>query len=408
MATITLRLTKNALLTNKEVDDNFENINNQLEEVDANTTTIIENVGDLSLLDTTVKDTIVASINEVRGVAVEAANVDWSNVTITGGNISGTNWLGNDIEFDKLIGVQAQSDILDAISLAPPTEDHIFVADGTEWGTSSIHDVLNLGNMSLQDDSEVLVTNLIATDTVTANVFIGDGGLLSNIASGSGSGMFNTSISNVKGYAITTVTTGNALVLPSDVGFRYVIHSIQVINIGSGNANVTASILGDGYVDDITISDDVPIPVNSGAEILRRPKVMQPGNYIRMSATENNTLHATITYEVTNDENLFGQGIDIISSDVYFDLLNATEAAVIESVLISNDSSGDEDVMCSVVWANASNVIQGYYCYNIIVPTGATIELLDAPKYIPKGYKIRVSSGTANRAEAIVAGKYIV
>ena len=88
------------------------------------------------------------------------------------------------------------------------------------------------------------------------------------------------------------------------------------------------------------------------------------------------------------------------------DLYTATGNAVIQSVLLSNDD-GVNDVKARVVWTDGSDSIQGYYCYDLIIPADATVEVLEQPKYLASGFKIRVYANAGNRLEAIVAGRLI-
>jgi len=80
---------------------------------------------------------------------------------------------------------------------------------------------------------------------------------------------------------------------------------------------------------------------------------------------------------------------------------------VIESVLLSNDDAGALDVKASVVWTDAADAIQGYFTFDLIVPNDATIEVLEQPKFLPSGFKVRVLANQANRLEAIIAGKTV-
>jgi hypothetical protein len=73
---------------------------------------------------------------------------------------------------------------------------------------------------------------------------------------------------------------------------------------------------------------------------------------------------------------------------------------------LSNDD-GVNDVKARVVWTNAANAIQGYYCFDLIVPADATVEILEQAKYLPSGFKIRVYANVGNRLEAMVAGRLI-
>lgn len=86
MATLVLRTVKGSPLTNAEVDGNFSNINSEVAVVNSN-------VGILSNLTTSAKSNLVAAINEI-------ASESTTNVTITGGTVSGTvitnsTWNGN-------------------------------------------------------------------------------------------------------------------------------------------------------------------------------------------------------------------------------------------------------------------------------------------------------------------------
>jgi hypothetical protein len=83
MATLVLRTVKGSPLTNSEVDGNFSNINTEVGVVYNTANTINSNVGVLSNLTTTAKANLVAAINEI-------ASESTTNVSISGGTISGT------------------------------------------------------------------------------------------------------------------------------------------------------------------------------------------------------------------------------------------------------------------------------------------------------------------------------
>jgi hypothetical protein len=221
-------------------------------------------------------------------------------------------------------------------------------------------------------------------------------------AGGAGGGDFNTAIANAVGFAPTT-TLRNAFVAAATSGKRYVIRSIHVSNITTANATITGQFDGTTYANN-SYSFTVPVPVGSAVELLKRPKVLQPSDKIKMQASADSSLHATIAFEVITGTSHFGAGVDVTSDATFTDLYTATGAAVVESVLLSNDD-GTYDVKARVVWTDGSNNIQGYYCYDLIVPADSTVEVLDAPKHIPSGYKVRVYANVGNRLEAMIAGK---
>lgn len=221
---------------------------------------------------------------------------------------------------------------------------------------------------------------------------------------GSGSGNFNTAINNAVGYALTDGLL-SAATMPSTASTRYVIHSIHVTNIDAIQGNVTGQFNGTNMTN-IAFVNTVPVPAGSAVELLKKPKVLYPSATIDLQQESGaGNLHATITYETVSGTSHFGAGIDITGADTYQDLVTASGNGVIESILLVNDN-GALDVKATVVWTNGSDTIQGYFVYDYIVPADATVEILDAPKFIQSGFKVRVKANQANRLEALIAGKY--
>jgi hypothetical protein len=220
---------------------------------------------------------------------------------------------------------------------------------------------------------------------------------------GGGSGSFNTAISSATGYAITD-SLAAAFTAPATAGLRYIVHSIHITNIGVVSADVTGEFTGTTYAN-TTFATTVPVPVGSSVELLKKPKIMQPSDAINLLASVTTTLHATIVIEESDETEYFGAGLDLTTYEMAT-LHTATANSIIESVLLSNDD-GVFDVKVDVVWTNAADAIQGYFAYELIVPADATIEVLEQPKYLSNGFKIRVSANQPDRVEAIVAGKAI-
>jgi hypothetical protein len=225
-------------------------------------------------------------------------------------------------------------------------------------------------------------------------------------AAGGGSGLFNTSISSAASVAAAT-TEANVYAAASTAGLRYIIHSIHVTNIdGAASADVTAQIKGTTYSSS-TLANTIPVPGGTSVELLKKPKVLQPSDYITINASSNSTIHATATIEAVTGTTLFGGGIDLTSAGAYSDLHTATANSVIESLLVTNDD-GISDVKVRAVYTDGSNNIQGYYAYDLTVPADASVEILEQPKFLQNGYKVRIYANQANRVEAIIAGKVIV
>jgi len=227
---------------------------------------------------------------------------------------------------------------------------------------------------------------------ITTITFTSSGG------GGGGSGQFNTGITSAVGYAITT--TMSPAYTASDT---VIIHSIHVTNIdGVNSADVSGQLYGE-----YSIAYTVPVPPGSSVELLKQPKVLNTGDVLDLQASADNDLHATITLEPKlGDLTYIGVGTDITSAATYTDLWVATSDAVIQGILLSNDD-GSADVKANVVWTDAGNNIVGYYAYELTVPADATVEILEQPKFLPNGYKVKVQGNQANRLEAILSARTI-
>ena len=247
----------------------------------------------------------------------------------------------------------------------------------------------------------------VGTDAGTAGQVLASNGSAvywANVASG-GSGQFNTSLSNSVGFAANS-TLSAAFTAPITAGLRYVVYSIHVTNIGGANTTINGEFSGTTYAN-VSFATLVPVPADSAVELLKMPKIMQPSDILRLGVGDNVALHATITYETQTDAKFFGVGVDITSDATYTDLYTASSGAcVLQSLLLANDD-GVNDVKARVVWTDGSNNIQGYYCYDLIVPADSTIEVLEQAKFLASGYKVRVYANVGNRLEAILAGKVI-
>jgi hypothetical protein len=246
-------------------------------------------------------------------------------------------------------------------------------------------------------------TARLATGTANSTTFLrGDQTWSTPPASLPGGELFNINVSAAIGYAANT-TMSAAFTAPATAGLEYVVHSIQVTNIGSANAAVSGEFSGTTYAN-TSFALTVPVPRESAVELLKMPKVMQPNDILRLQANAASTLHAYITYETISSTVYFGSGVDVTADATYTDLYIATGNSVITSVLLANDD-GVNDVKARVVWTNSFDIIQGYLCFDMIVPADATVELLEKVKYLSNGHKIKVYANVGGRLEAIIAGK---
>jgi hypothetical protein len=242
------------------------------------------------------------------------------------------------------------------------------------------------------------ISSGIVTATSGIVTYYGDGQYLEGIAAG-GSGQFNTGITSSLGYAVT-----DSMATAYTASDAVVVHSIHVTNI---DGEASADISGQLYSGQYSIAHTVPVPAGSSVELLKQPKILNTGETIQLQANTSGDLHATITVEEkTGDTTYIGVGVDITSAATYTDLWTATANSVLQGILLANDD-GTADVKARVVWTDGSNNIQGYYAYDLTIPADATVEILEQPKYLPSGYKVRVYANQADRLEAILSARTI-
>ena len=318
-----------------------------------------------------------------------------------------------------------------------------------------------IGTTTLSD-TFIVQTNQGATACVRLQV--DNNGLQINGAAftgggGGGSGQFNTSISNQIGYSVTdklfdptgttgaltntsyivvgtTATTGVAAVMPSTTGTRYVVHSIHITNTAASDAEITGRIdHTQGYggtatslgslIDHVSFfASRLPVPSGSAVELMKKPQVLNPNDWIRLQATTpqggtgvNGALTAFIVYESSTDWAYTGNGYNLPSTSpttVYTSAMNTTTntvtatsyPSVLESVRVTNYSN-IADYRVTVSWTNSLGIVQSYLAYNMLVPAFATVELLEKPKRITAGDLIRATPEAPNVLSIQVSGKLI-
>ena len=226
-------------------------------------------------------------------------------------------------------------------------------------------------------------------------------------AGGGGSGLFNSSITSSNNY-LATNTLSNAIVFST----QSILHSVYITNIdtvGSANIGVTATILGGGT--NAPMLFNMPLPYRSSFEALKKPKVVNAGDAIQIQGLENgvganNDVHATIVYEEITSGTYTGINSNIATPYANVDIFTAASASIIESVMVSSTNNLG-NIPITVTITNASNVIQGYMAYTLLVPVGATIELCEKPRRIASGHKIQAYTNSANAIAIFVAAKAV-
>lgn len=285
--------------------------------------------------------------------------------------------------------------------------------DLTSCGISSVNDVYSAGIITATGGFNLGISSAgtsITSGPLTTLNFVGSGhtfavaGTTVDISisgggggGGGGSGQFNTGISSAIGYPVTT-SMATAYTATDAV----VVHSVHITNIdGTSSADISGQMYAGAY----SIAHTVPVPAGSSVEMLKQPKVLNTGETLQLQASATGDLHATISLEPQTGSSAFiGVGTDITAAATYTDLYTASADTVLQGILLANDD-GANDVKATVVWTDSGNTIVGYFAYEMVIPADATVEILEQPKFLPSGYKVRVQANQADRLEAILSAK---
>lgn len=285
----------------------------------------------------------------------------------------------------------AASDNLDLTGCNITSAGIITATGGFNLGISSAGTSITSGPLTTLNFVGSGHTFAVAGTTVDISISGGGGG------GGGGSGQFNTGISSAIGYPVTT-SMATAYTATDAV----VVHSVHITNIdGSSSADISGQMYAGAY----SIAHTVPVPAGSSVEMLKQPKVLNTGETLQLQASATGDLHATISLEPQTGSSAFiGVGTDITAAATYTDLYTASADTVLQGILLANDD-GTNDVKATVVWTDSGNTIVGYFAYEMVIPADATVEILEQPKFLPSGYKVRVQANQADRLEAILSAK---
>ncbi len=285
----------------------------------------------------------------------------------------------------------AASDNLDLTGCNITSAGIITATGGFNLGISSAGTSITSGPLTTLNFVGSGHTFAVTGTTVDISISGGGGG------GGGGSGQFNTGISSAIGYPVTT-SMATAYTATDAV----VVHSVHITNIdGSSSADISGQMYAGAY----SIAHTVPVPAGSSVEMLKQPKVLNTGETLQLQASATGDLHATISLEPQTGSSAFiGVGTDITAATTYTDLYTAAADTVLQGILLANDE-GSNDVKATVVWTDSGNTIVGYFAYEMVIPADATVEILEQPKFLPSGYKVRVQANEADRLEAILSAK---
>lgn len=233
-------------------------------------------------------------------------------------------------------------------------------------------------------------------------------------ATGFNQGPFNIGITTAAYFSVTE-TLDSAVGFASTSGYRYLIHSIHLVNTSAGAVGVTARMDYSGGTNTF-MGNQIPIESGGALELLTQPIVANPSDILRLQGFNDNgdpvsgAIDAFISYQpIYGDSDYVGVGYTITSTQTgYAHTLytSTTYPTVIQSLRVCNISTiSDHNV--SLDWANSLDTRRVYIAYNLTVPQNSTIEIFDMPKNIYVGDKIRINVGVSSVIFTQFSGKLI-
>lgn len=285
--------------------------------------------------------------------------------------VNGTFTLDNETGILKASSGTVTSDAgindLDDVSISSPSADEVLAYDGTNW----------VNQASSGGGGDPLDHYFNPANTVNYRVDLN-----------------STSLTNAYQY------TGTG---------RAVVTGIHVANVdGTNEADIDAIINDNSAATDYYIAKALPLPADTSLELLKRPKVLEPSDQIKLQASAASDLQATITVAPFDDNSsLFNKFLSIGTSGslqtVYTE--SGTNGSVIESILLANDESGTNGVEVDLVLNDGTN--DTYLTYTMNIPAGSTVEVCETPKHLPNSGTIKIQVSNADRCDVSISGRQI-
>jgi hypothetical protein len=263
-----------------------------------------------------------------------------------------------------------------------------------------------LSTTNLAEGSNLYYTNTRVRTAFTAGkgiAILGDGTIKSTAAGGD----YNTSLTGAAAYTISNVSAGVTFT-GSTTADRFIIRSIQVTNISDGNAAYVSSNVLYSTGNTAYLGNLISVPLGGVTEFIGRTQILQSGDSLYFQGFDNNftptsnILSAYITYEtITNDTSYVGAGQALAASNSNVLLVTADTADfVVESIKFVNLKPTNIPIKLYV--ANATTTLpKAYLAYNVQVPAGSSLEVLQSPKALKKSDAIYASYANSSNADSI-------
>ena len=249
--------------------------------------------------------------------------------------------------------------------------------------------VLTLSNFTTTNLAEG--SNLYYTNTRVRSAFIagkgiailGDGTIKSTAAGGD----YNIGLSGASAYTVSNVMAG--VTFTGSASDRFIVRSIQVTNISDSNAAYISSNVIYSGGNTAYLGNLISVPLGGFVEFIDRTQVFQPGDSINLQGFDNNftptsnILSAYITYEtILSDVSYVGVGQTLANADANILLVSADGTDfIVESIKFVNLKSTNIPIRLYVA-NTATSVAKAYLAYNLQIPAGSSLEVLQSPKVL--------------------------
>jgi hypothetical protein len=228
---------------------------------------------------------------------------------------------------------------------------------------------------------------------------------------GGGSGEFNTGITSTvqiypKSYEYTEFT------FPSTSGKRYVIDSINVANVATGNTSINI-ITSIDQGDKSYIGYNTPIVSGGLVDLLKQPLVAEPSAAIKVWSNNfsyvgsSNIAEMYLNYTEYDDTDYFSVGVGtagVATTSITGIFTSSTYPSMLQSIRLTNRTdTGDYPI--SVIITNGLSTT--YLAKDLLIPRYASVEILDRPKRMELNGKIEVKVEQTSTIDVFVSGKKI-
>jgi hypothetical protein len=262
-----------------------------------------------------------------------------------------------------------------------------------------------LSTTNLAEGSNLYYTNTRARTAFTAGkgiAILGDGTIKSTAAGGD----YNISLSGASSYTISNVMAG--ITFTGSAADRFILRSLQVTNISDSNAAyVSSNVLYSGG-NTAYLGNLISVPLGGVAEFISRTQVFQPGDSIYLQGFDNNytatsnILSAYFTYEtINNDSSYVGVGQTMANANANILLVSAdTTDFIVESIKFVNLRPVNIPVKLYVA-NTATTTAKAYLAYNVQIPAGSSLEVLQSPKVLKQYDSFYARYANSSNADSI-------